>query len=124
MVNKLIVNKLLIVFTCLRNDSVFGFAYVSGASRADNFCCSGRPQISSFFFDNAKVRKNQITSKFFRKKSTQKSTHTEMVDKSATVLQLLQLNLRHITLQFTLIFIYINIYINIKVFFDLQVRDF
>jgi hypothetical protein len=57
MVNKLIVNKLLNVFTYLRNDSVFGFALETGASRADNFCCSGRPQISSFFFDNAKVQK-------------------------------------------------------------------
>ena len=77
MVNKLIVNKLSIVFTYLRNDSVFGFAQVSGASRADNFCCSGRPQISSFFFDNAKVQKIHSPSKLFLKKSTQKSTHVK-----------------------------------------------
>jgi hypothetical protein len=78
-----------------------------------------------FFFDIAKVRKIQITSKLFLKKSTQKSTHTEMSDKSATVLQLLQLNLRLITPSiYTYIYIYINIYINIKVIFDLQVRDF
>ena len=68
------VNKLLIVFTYLRNDSVFGFAYETGASRAGNFCCPGRPQISSFFFDNAKVQKIQSASKLFFKKSTQKST--------------------------------------------------
>ena len=74
MVNKLIVNKLLNVFTYLRNDSVFGFALETGASRAGNFCCPGRPQISSFFFDIAKVQKFQSTSKLFFKKSTQKST--------------------------------------------------
>ena len=33
------VNKLLINFTCLENDSVFGFALETGASRAGNFCC-------------------------------------------------------------------------------------
>lgn len=33
------------------------------------------PQISSFFVDNAKVRKFQGSSKFNRQKSTQKSTH-------------------------------------------------
>jgi len=33
-----------------------------------------------FFFDNAKVRKIQITSNFFSQKSTQKSTQPEKVD--------------------------------------------
>ena len=42
------VNKLLINFTYLRKISVFGFALETGASRAGNFCCPGRPQISSF----------------------------------------------------------------------------
>ena len=50
------VNKLLINFTCLKNDSVFGFALETGASRAGNFCCPGRPQILSFFIDVTKVR--------------------------------------------------------------------
>ena len=78
MVNKLIVNKLLKVFTYLRNDSVFGFAQETDASRADNFCCLGRPQISSFFIDIAKVQNFQCASKLFFKKSTQKSTLPEM----------------------------------------------
>ena len=60
------VNKLLINFTLSLNDSVFGFALETGASRAGNFCCPGRPQISSFFFDNAKVQNFQSTSKLFR----------------------------------------------------------
>ena len=68
------VNKLLINFTLSSNDSVFGFALETGASRAGNFCCLGRPQISSFFFDNAKVQNFQSTSKLFHQKSTQKST--------------------------------------------------
>jgi len=72
------VNKLLINFTYLRKISVFGFAWETGASRAGNFCCSGRPQISHFFFDNAKVQKIQCASKLFGKKSTQKSTLPEM----------------------------------------------
>ena len=59
------VNKLLINFTYLRKISVFGFALETGASRADNFCCSGRPQISSFFFDVTKVQKIQCASKLF-----------------------------------------------------------
>ena len=50
------VNKLLINFTYLRKISVFGFALETGASRAGNFCCSGRPQILSFFIDVTKVR--------------------------------------------------------------------
>ena len=75
------VNKLLINFTLSLNDSVFGFALETGASRAGNFCCPGMPQISSFFFDNAKVQKFQSTSKLFRQKSTQKSTQLIIVQK-------------------------------------------
>ena len=64
-----------------------------------------------FFFDIAKVQKIQSASKLFFKKSTQKSTHTEMSDKSATVLQLLQLNLRHITPSNLYLYLYIYKYI-------------
>ncbi len=63
------------LFTRLRINSVFGFAWETLTSRADNFCCPGRLQISYFFFDSAKVQKFQSTSKLFFKKSTQKSTH-------------------------------------------------
>jgi len=75
---------LLIIFTYLQNDSVFGFAWETGARALGNFCCPGRPQILSFFFDIAKVQKFQIISKFIRQKNTRKSTQPEWVHKSAT----------------------------------------
>ena len=62
------------MFTFRRMDSVFGFAQETIACALCNFCCPVRPQISSFFFDNAKVQKIQSTSKLYRQKSTQKST--------------------------------------------------
>ena len=79
------VNKLLINFSRLRNDSILCFPEETIACAPCNFCYPVRPQISSFFVDNAKVRKIQGTSKFIRQKSTQKSTLTEIIDNSATV---------------------------------------
>ena len=73
MVNKLIVNKLLIVFTYLRNDSVFDFAWETGASRADNFCCSGRPQISSFSLTMQRYKKFIVLPNYFSKKARKKA---------------------------------------------------
>ena len=73
MVNKLIVNKLLKVFTYLRNDSVFGFAQETGASRADNFCCSGRPQISSFFLTLQRYEKFNALPNYLAKKARKKA---------------------------------------------------
>jgi len=68
------VNKLLINFSRLRNDSILCFPEETIARALCNFCYPVRPQISSFFVDNAKVQKNQSTSKYIRQKSTQKST--------------------------------------------------
>ena len=65
---------MLINFTHLRNDFIFGFTWETSACGAGNFCRPGRPQIPSFFFDDAKVRKFHAPSKLFFKKSTQKST--------------------------------------------------
>ena len=70
MVNCKIVNN----FFLSPNDSVFGFALETRACALSIFCCLGSPQISSFFFDIAKVQKIQSTSKLFFRKSTQKST--------------------------------------------------
>ena len=66
---------LLIIFTCRWLDSVLRFPQVTRARALGNFCRPVRPQISSFFIDTAKVQKFQKTTKFFRQKSTQKSTH-------------------------------------------------
>ena len=45
-------------------------AYETGARALGKFCYLVRSQISSFFFDNAKVRKIQSTSKLFLKKGS------------------------------------------------------
>ena len=77
------VNKLLIVFTCRRNDSFCALPRKQLPARHAIFVTQlGRK--FRLFLDNAKVQKIQSTSKFYRKKSTQKSTLAERVVNSAT----------------------------------------
>ena len=46
---------MLIIFTYLRIDSVFGSPEETFTRAQGKFCWLGGPQISSFFIDNAKV---------------------------------------------------------------------
>jgi hypothetical protein len=48
-------------------------AWETGARALGKFCYLVRSQILSFFFDNAKVRKIQSTSKLFLKKARKKA---------------------------------------------------
>ena len=118
-------NRKVNFFTYLRNDSVFGFAQETDASRADNFCCLGRPQISSFFIDIAKVQNFQYASKLFLQKKHAKKHAAWNAFRFATVLQLLQFFLGlFYSSDYTYIFIYINIYINIEEFLSLKIGFF
>ena len=76
-----------------------------------NFCCLPGPQISSFFFDIAKVRNFLSTSKLFRKISTQKSTLPEMVVNSATGYSATVKNLPTPQSQKLPLYLYIYLYI-------------
>ena len=51
---------------CRRIDSIFDFALKTHASRAGSFCCSGGPQILSFFIDATKVHLFHCGSRILR----------------------------------------------------------